>query len=99
MPSNHPLLLVEDNEDDVFIMKRALEGAGVKNPLFVVEDGRQAIDYLQGTGKFADRQLFPLPALVFLDLKLPYVSGFEVLTWIREQPLLSSVVIVVLTSS
>jgi CheY-like chemotaxis protein len=92
-------LLVDDNEDDVFLMERAIKDAGIKNPMFVVDDGAKAIDYLSGSGAFSDRDKFPLPAVVFLDLKLPYKSGHEVLEWIRQQPELSTLVVVVLTSS
>jgi CheY-like chemotaxis protein len=97
--TNRILLLVEDNEDDVFLMQRALKGACVTNPLFVVEDGQQAVDYLGGTGKFADRDNYPLPSVVFLDLKLPFLSGHDVLAWIRRQRQLESLVVIVLTSS
>ena len=97
--TSRALLLVEDNEDDVFLMKRALKGAQVINPLHVVEDGQEAVDYLAGTGKFADRAAYPLPAVVFLDLKLPYISGHDVLAWIRRQKELESLVVIVLTSS
>jgi CheY-like chemotaxis protein len=99
MTTTRALLLVEDNEDDVFLMKRALKGAHVINPLFVAEDGQEALDYLGGAGKFADRANYPLPAVVFLDLKLPFVSGHDVLTWIRRQKHLESLVVIVLTSS
>jgi CheY-like chemotaxis protein len=92
-------LLVEDNEDDVFLMKRALKGARVSNPLYVVEDGQQAEDYLAGAGQYADREAYPLPAIVFLDLKLPYIAGDEVLAWIRRQKDFESLVVIVLTSS
>jgi CheY-like chemotaxis protein len=97
--TNRALLLVEDNEDDVFLMKRALKGARVVNPLFVVEDGQEAVDYLGGAGKFADRGKYPLPAVVFLDLKLPFISGHDVLAWIRRQKELEALVVIVLTSS
>lgn len=93
------ILLVEDNEDDVLLMRRALKAAGVRNPLYVVEDGQEAIDYLAGAGPFSDRVKFPLPHLVFLDLMLPLKSGHEVLEWIRQQPQLASTVVIVLTSS
>jgi len=99
MTTSRSILLVEDNEDDVFIMKRALTAAGVKNPLHVVEHGQEAVDYLAGAGKFQDRALFPLPAIIFLDLKLPLKSGHEVLAWIREQPEFYPIVIIILTSS
>jgi CheY-like chemotaxis protein len=97
--TNRSLLLVEDNEDDVFLMRRALQGAHVVNPLQVVEDGQEALDYLGGRGKFADREQFPLPAVVFLDLKLPFVSGHDVLAWIRKQKEFETLVVIVLTSS
>ncbi|HEX9454766.1 MAG TPA: response regulator [Candidatus Binatia bacterium] len=99
MTTNRALLLVEDNEDDVFLMKRALKEAHVSNQLYIVEDGQEALDYLAGTGKFTDRENYPLPALVFLDLKLPYISGHEVLAWIRGQKELESLVVIILTSS
>lgn len=93
------ILLVEDSDDDVFLMKRTLNAAGVINPMQVVGDGAQAIDYLAGNGAYADRASFPLPAVVFLDLKLPLRSGLEVLAWIRAQPAFESLLVIVLTSS
>lgn len=99
MTTNRAILLVEDNEDDVFLMRRALKGARVVNPLHVAEDGQEAVDYLAGAGKFADREAYPMPAIVFLDLKLPYLSGHDVLAWIRRQKELESLVVIVLTSS
>ena len=99
MTTDRAILLVEDNEDDVFLMKRALKAARVMNPLYVVEHGQEALDYLGGAGKFANRESYPLPAVVFLDLKLPFISGHEVLAWIRRQKQLESLVVVVLTSS
>jgi CheY-like chemotaxis protein len=97
--SNPTILLVEDNEDDVFLMKRVLKRGCITNPLQVVSDGQQALDYFAGVGEYADRERFPLPSLVFLDLKLPYVDGFEVLSWLRQQPPLASIIVFVLTSS
>jgi CheY-like chemotaxis protein len=79
------ILQVEDDPNDVFFLQHAMKKAGVANPIQVASDGQQAIDYLQGAGKFADREEFPLPCLVLLDLKLPYVMGLEVLKWIRQQ--------------
>lgn len=93
------ILLVEDNEDDAFFMKQALKDAEILNPLQVAEDGQQAVDYLAGAGKFADRQKYPLPMVVFLDLKLPLKSGHEVLQWIRAQPQFQKLIVIVLTSS
>jgi CheY-like chemotaxis protein len=99
MTTDRLILLVDDNEDDVFLMERAVKGAGIKNPVHVVSDGEEAINYLSGAGQYSDRELFPFPAVVFLDLKLPFKSGHEVLQWIREQPKLKTLVVVVLTSS
>src|SRR5580692_2797809 len=92
------ILLVEDEEGDVFFMRQALQKAGVINPLQVASDGQEAIDYFKGTGRFANREEFPLPCLVLLDLKLPRVMGLDVLKWIREQPEVATIV-VILTSS
>ena len=97
--TNRTLLLVEDNEDDVFLMQQALRAVGVVNPLFVVQDGQKAVDFLGGAGKFANRDAYPLPAAVFLDLKLPFLSGHDVLAWIRRQKDLESLAVIVLTSS
>lgn len=94
-----PILLVEDNEDDAFFMRQAVKDADIVNPLVHVEDGQQAIDYLDGQGVYADRQKYPLPMVVFLDLKLPMKSGHEVLQWIRQQPQFKKLVVIVLTSS
>jgi CheY-like chemotaxis protein len=80
------ILQVEDDANDVFFFQRAMKKAGANNPIQVATDGQQAIDYLKGSGKYADRVLFPLPSLVLLDLKLPHVMGLEVLRWIRQQP-------------
>ena len=96
---NRALLLVEDNEDDVFLMRRALKQAEIENPLYVVGDGAQAVDYLAGNGEFNDREQYPFPALVFLDLKLPFRSGHDVLAWIRKEAALVELVVVILTSS
>jgi len=97
-PSKQTILLVEDSEDDVFLMQRALQKADLDFPLQVATDGQEALDYLAGVGKFSDRDRHPLPALVFLDLKLPYIHGFEVLAWIRQSAI-KDLPVVVLTSS
>jgi CheY-like chemotaxis protein len=97
--NSQTILLVEDNEDDAFFMQQALKDAEIVNPLQIVEDGQQAIDYLAGMGRFADRQKYPLPMVVFLDLKLPIKSGHQVLEWIRAQPEFEKLIVIVLTSS
>jgi len=80
------ILQVEDDPNDVFLMQHAMRRLGMANPVQVARDGQEAMDYLQGAGKFADRTTFPFPCLVLLDLKLPYVMGLDVLRWIRQQP-------------
>jgi len=92
------ILQVEDDPNDVFFLKHAMKKAGVANPIQVAKDGQEAIDYLQGAGKFADRGKFPFPCLVLLDLKLPYVMGLDVLKWIREQPGMALVVLLLTAS-
>jgi CheY-like chemotaxis protein len=97
---NPPLiLLVEDSPDDVFFLKRALRHAQVEADLRIVTNGREAQDYLNGHGAYADRRKHPLPWLVLLDLRMPLMSGLEVLAWIRSRPDLASLSVIVLTSS
>jgi len=93
------ILLVEDNPDDVFMVSRAFKQVGIVNPLVVVRDGQQAIQYLKGEGLYVDRQQFPVPDLMLLDLDLPGVNGFQVLTWLRRESDCRHVPVVVLTSS
>jgi CheY-like chemotaxis protein len=93
------LLLVEDNPDDIFLMCRALKKTGLDFPLQIVTDGKQALEYFKGHGEFADRTQFPRPTWVFLDLKLPYLNGFEVLQWIRRDEAHKFLDVVILTSS
>jgi CheY-like chemotaxis protein len=93
------ILLVEDREDDVFLLRRSFEKAGIINPMQVVRNGEEAISYLTGTGKYSDRAEFPLPELILLDLKMPRLDGFEILKWLRSQHELASVRVVVLSCS
>ena len=93
------ILLAEDREDEVTLIRRAFAKANFLNPLQVVSNGEESIAYLQGEGKYANRAEYPLPSLLLLDLKMPRKDGFEVLEWIRQQPSLMALRIVVLTSS
>ena len=93
------ILLVEDDDNDVFFFRRALRKAGVELPVRLLVDGEEALQYLHGDGKFGDRSTHPLPDIIFLDLKLPFISGMEVLRHIQKQPALSSIDVIVLTSS
>ncbi len=97
--NSQTILLVEDNEDDAFFMQRALRDAGISNPVRLIEDGQSAINYLAGAAEFLDRAANPLPMVVFLDLKLPFKTGHEVLEWIRAQPQFAKLIVIVLTSS
>lgn len=93
------VLLVEDNPSDIELTKRAFKQGHIANELFVVEDGEEALDYLFGTGAYADRAICPLPCLTLLDLKVPKVPGLEILRRIREDERTRRMPVVILTSS
>jgi CheY-like chemotaxis protein len=93
------ILLVEDEADDVFLMERAMRKAKLCFSMHNAKNGQEAVDYLQGAGKYSQRATYPLPSLIFLDLKIPFIHGFEVLRWIRQQPSLNGIPVIMLTSS
>jgi CheY-like chemotaxis protein len=93
------ILLVEDDEDQAALVRLAFQRARIVNPIHAARSGPEAIVYLEGTGPYSDRAEFPLPSLVLLDLKMPGINGFDVLRWIRQQPALQSLRVVVLTAS
>jgi CheY-like chemotaxis protein len=93
------VLLAEDDENDVLLIKRAFQKSHVVNGIQVVSDGEAAVAYLSGEGIYADRQQHPFPVAMLLDLKLPRKSGLEVLGWAKQQPELKRLPIIVLTSS
>ena len=93
------VLIAEDSENDLVMLRRAFRQASITAPIQYVPDGEQAIAYLKGEGKFGRRDEFPLPDLLLLDLKMPRKSGFDVLEWLRTQPVLCHLRVVVLTTS
>jgi CheY-like chemotaxis protein len=100
LPAGMPLiLLAEDHPDDVFLMRRALAKSGLANPMAVASGGLDVIHYLEGDGQYADRQRYPLPSLLLLDLKMPCVDGFDVLDWLLVHPQFDQLPVVVLSNS
>ncbi len=100
MPITHrTILLVEDNPDDEELTLRALSRNNISNEVVVVRDGQEAVDWLEGTGPHAGRDVSEIPALVLLDLKLPKIDGLDVLRRLRANPRTALVPVVILTSS
>lgn len=97
--SQATILHVEDDSNDMLLFRHAFQKAGVNCNLQAVGDGDEAIAYLNGERQFSDRQAHPLPSLVLLDLKMPRVSGFEVLSWMRQADEYRRIPVVILTSS
>jgi CheY-like chemotaxis protein len=93
------ILLAEDNPDDVLLFKRLLDRVSPDLNIHVVRDGTETIEYLSGSGSFADRSAHPLPSLILLDIRMPKMNGLEVLEWIRRHPRLSGMPVVMLTDS
>jgi CheY-like chemotaxis protein len=94
-----PILLVENNQDDILLILRAFQRAGINRRIQAVTSGMDAVAYLQGTPPYDGREKYPLPALVMLDIKMPGMDGFEVLRWIRRQWEFFQLCVVMLTSS
>ena len=99
MNENQTMLLVDDSEDDLSLMKHACHAARFRATLHTVNSGEEAIAYLSGEGAYADRGKFPLPVVMVLDLNMPRENGFEVLAWVRAQPGLKRLAVIVLTAS
>jgi CheY-like chemotaxis protein len=99
MTGQRTILLVDDSENDLTLMRFAFKKAEFDAPLQVVHNGEEAIAYLKGEGPFSDRKQHPLPAVMLLDLNMPMKNGFDVLTWARSQPALKRLAIIILTAS
>ena len=99
MLNNIPILLAEDDKNDIFLMRRAFDSAGFLNPLYVVHNGQEVVDYLEGAGQFSRREKYPVPGLLLLDLKMPLMDGFDVLAWLRGHAQFEMLPVVVLTAS
>jgi len=99
MPEGPVILLAEDLEDDILLIQRSFSESFPSNQVHIVRDGEEAIEYLQGEGRYFDREKYPLPDVLMLDLKMPKMDGLSVLRWIRQQTNLKALRIVVLTSS
>jgi CheY-like chemotaxis protein len=97
--SKYDILLVEDDTNDILFIERAFRQAQLNSPINIVRNGDEAVAYLSGEGQYANRENYPLPLLILLDLKLPRRSGLEVLEWLREQPIIKRIPVVILTSS
>jgi len=99
MNDHATVLLAEDNEDDSLLTEIAFKKARLANPLQVVKDGVEVIAYLKGEGRFSDRVRYPFPMLLLLDLRMPKVNGFEVLSWLQAHPEIAHLPVAVMTSS
>ncbi len=93
------VLIVEDDPNDVLFLQRALAKSGIRHPLRVARDGQEAIYYLSGDAPYHDREKYPLPCLIILDLKMPRKNGLEVLQWLRHREGLQDMPVVMVTSS
>jgi CheY-like chemotaxis protein len=98
-PRDFCILCVDDNEDDLCLIRYAAQRAQLADCLHTVNSGSQAVDYLQGHSQFSDRQKFPLPKVVLLDLRMPRMNGLEVLHWLRSQPDLVGIVVIIFSAS
>jgi CheY-like chemotaxis protein len=93
------ILIAEDSEDDALLLERAFNLIGLANPVKVLPDGAEVIEYLRGSGKYADRAMFPIPRVLFTDIKMANIDGFELLAWLQKHPEHSVVPTIVFSSS
>jgi CheY-like chemotaxis protein len=93
------VLAAEDEESDAFLMQLAFGKIGLTDKLLILRDGQEVIEYLKGGGTYANRDLYPLPSLLLLDVKMPRMTGFDVLAWLGENPQFRDLPVVILSSS
>jgi CheY-like chemotaxis protein len=93
MPNS--ILIAEDFENDALLLQQVLKGAGVSNPIFTLSDGDEVLAYFKGEGRFSDRDKFPLPSVLLLDLKMARVGGYEVLQWLQTHPEFKPLIVIV----
>jgi CheY-like chemotaxis protein len=99
MSNQLPVLVADDDPNDVFFLRRAFKKAGLEYSIFDVRDGTEAVEYLSGSDGYKDRLKYPVPSLLFLDLKMPKMTGFEVLEWLQSHPEYKQMPVVVFSSS
>jgi len=99
MNRNLTILVAEDDENDVLLLKRAFSKNGINNPTHVSRDGADACAYLKGEGAYQDREKYPFPSIIITDLKMPRFSGFEILEWLKNHPDCHVIPVIVLSAS
>ena len=99
MDEAFPILIAEDDENDVIILERALRQVGFQNPFYVCRDGAEVVSYIRGLGDFSDRAKFPFPRILITDLKMPKMDGLQLLKWLHDHPECNVIPRIVLTAS
>jgi CheY-like chemotaxis protein len=97
--SKYTILLVEDEENDARLVQMAFKKNGILNPVHWAKDGLEAIAYLNGEGAYGNRERYPFPEVLILDLKMPRMTGLELLAWIRDHPAFKVIPTIIMTSS
>jgi CheY-like chemotaxis protein len=92
------ILIVDDSSDDAMLIKRAVLSLRPKSPVETVSSGKELTAYLEGQGRYADRQAFPYPGLILLDLRMPEMNGFELLGWLKNEPRHAAIPVIVISA-